>query len=77
MRSIGVLEKSYLNFRKHASVAALKKLVPPKFLGTTWQNSQRGVLFKYTRTLASLPGTIIKSSLVQLFYRESVSACFC
>ena len=28
-------------------------------------------------TLAGLPGTFPKSSLEQLFYRESVSACFC
>ena len=50
--SIGVLEKDYLNFRKHPSVGVLKKQVLQKFLNilhTFQRNIEGGVLFKCTR----------------------------
>ena len=50
--SIGVLEKDYLNIRKHPSIGVLKNQLLRKFLHTlhTFQrNIQGGVLFKYTR----------------------------
>ena len=49
--SIGVLEKGYLNIRKHPSIGVLKKQLLRKFLVTlhTFQrNIHGGVLFKYT-----------------------------
>ena len=53
--SIGVLEKGYLNIRKHPFIGVLKKQPLRKFLHTlhTFQrNIQDGVLFKYTRRLS-------------------------
>ena len=50
--SIGVLEKGYLNIRKHPSIGVLKKQLLRKFLHilhTFQRNIQGGVLFKYTR----------------------------
>ena len=50
--SIGVLEKGFLNIRKHPSIGVLKKQLFRKFLHTlpTFQrNIQGGVLFKLTR----------------------------
>ena len=52
--SIGVLEKGYLNIRKHPSIGVLKNQLLRKFLHTlhTFQrNIQGGVLFRYTRRL--------------------------
>ena len=68
--SIGRLERGCLNFRKHTSTGVLKKTAPkiPAYFPT-----------KHPRwsTLAGLPRTIPKSCLLQLFCRESFSACFC
>ena len=53
--SIGVLEKGYLNIRKHPSIGVLKNQLLRKFLHTlhTFQrNIQGGVLFRYTRRLS-------------------------
>ena len=53
--SIGVLEKGYLNIRKHPSIGVLKKQLLRKFLPTlhTFQrNIQGGVFFRYTRRLS-------------------------
>ena len=50
--SIGVLEKGYLNIRRHASIGVLKKQLLRKFLHTLHtfqQNIQGGVLFRYIR----------------------------
>ena len=50
--SIGVVEKGYLNIRRHPSISFLKKQLLRKFLHTlhTFQrNIQGGVLFRYTR----------------------------
>ena len=49
--SIGVLEKGYLNIRRHPSIGVLKKQLLRKLLHTlhTFQrNIQGGVLFRYT-----------------------------
>ena len=50
--SIGVLEKGYLNIRRHPSIGVLKKQLLRKLfhtLHTFQRNIQGGVLFRYTR----------------------------
>ena len=68
--SIGVLEKDYLNTRRHPSIGVLKKQLLRKYLHTlhTFQrNIQGGVPLRYIR---SLPGIASKSSLEHLLCRQ-------
>ena len=43
---IDLLEKGYLNFRKHLPIWCFEKIIAPKFLHTSQQNIQGGILFK-------------------------------
>ena len=43
---IDLLEKGYLNFRKHLPIWCFEKVIAPKFLHTSQQNIQGGILFK-------------------------------
>ena len=45
--SIGVIEKGCLSFQKHPSIGIVIKQLLRKFLHTSQQNIQGGVLFKY------------------------------
>ena len=67
--SIGVLEKGYLNIRKHPSIGVLKQQLLRKLLHTlhTFQrNIQGGVLFRYTRRLSwDCPKKLFRASILQ------------
>ena len=67
--SIGILEKGYLNIRKHPSIGVLKKNLLRKFLHTlhTFQrNIQGGVLFKYTcRPSCDCSKKLFRASILQ------------
>ena len=67
--SIGVLEKSYLNIRKHPSWC-FKKTIAPIFCILCTLSSETSSVEFFLSTLVSPPGITPKSSLEQLFCRQ-------
>ena len=67
--SIGVLEKSYLNIRKHPSWC-FKKTTAPNFCILCMLSGETSSVEFFLSTLISFPGITPKSSLEQLFCRQ-------